>query len=315
MKPITMKPITVKPIAALGRVTKRYGSVRALENVSFGLAAGEVVALIGHNGAGKTTLIKLILGLIRPSGGCVRVLGEDPAGRRGAAVRQQVGFLPENVAFHAAMTGLELLDFYAGLKGAPKATNREILARVGLADASRRRVGTYSKGMRQRLGLAQALIGEPRLLLLDEPTTGLDPASRLDFYETVGELRKEGTTVLVSTHALAEIEPHADRIAVMHGGRLVAYGTATELRNRAAMPILVRVRVRPCTTDRVLAELGGHPRFESPDARTLLLACEPAAKMPLLERLMQLRTWVEDVEIETPGLDRLYRDLGEEAKR
>ena len=164
------------PIAQWVEVTKRYGPLVAVEDVCLALRPGEVTALVGHNGAGKTTLIKLLLGLIRPSAGRVEVQGQDPAGRGGAQARRTLGFLPENVAFHGAMTAVELMAFYARLKGCSPAGNADLLARVGIAAAARRRVATYSKGMRQRLGIAQALIGEPRLLLFDEPTSGLDPA-------------------------------------------------------------------------------------------------------------------------------------------
>jgi energy-coupling factor transporter ATP-binding protein EcfA2 len=159
------------------------------------LHPGEATALVGHNGAGKTTLIKLLLGLVRPSQGSVSVLGVDPAGRQGAEARRALGFLPENVAFHGAMTGTELMNFYARLKGQPVSRNRDLLARVGLAEAADRRVSTYSKGMRQRLGLAQTLIGDPRLLLLDEPTSGLDPASRAEVFDMIDRLRADGATI------------------------------------------------------------------------------------------------------------------------
>ena len=166
---------------------KRYGGLTALTATSLALAAGEVLALVGHNGAGKTTLMKLILGLIRPSAGTVRVFGADPAGREGAAARARIGFLPESVSFAGAMTGCEILRFYLALRGEAATAAGQLLERVGLAQAAGRRISTYSKGMRQRLGLAQALIGRPAVLLLDEPTTGLDPTLRQTFYDTVIE--------------------------------------------------------------------------------------------------------------------------------
>ena len=231
-------------VAEWSAVTKRYRGVTAVENVSLGLEAGEATALVGHNGAGKTTLIKLLLGLIRPNDGSVRISGVDPAGHRGAQARRAIGFLPESVAFHDAMTGDELMAFYARLKGEPRQRNAELLARVGIADAAHRRVATYSKGMRQRLGIAQALIGEPRLLLFDEPTSGLDPASRRDVYVMIDTLRDSGATVLISTHALAEVENRVDRVAIMHCGRLLAAGTLAELRHGVAAEQRQRQRQR-----------------------------------------------------------------------
>ena len=170
-------------------VEKSYGAVKALRNVSFDLGPGRLSALVGHNGAGKTTLIKLMLGLIHAERGAVRVLDEDPAAGEFSA-RRQLGYLPENVAFNAALTGRETLAFYARLKQIKPASAWPLLDRVGLMHAADRRVGTYSKGMRQRLGLAQALLGRPRVLLLDEPTTGLDPALRQTFYEILERIAR-----------------------------------------------------------------------------------------------------------------------------
>ena len=153
-------------------VSHRYGRQQAVRDVDLTLRAGECVGLVGHNGAGKSTLIKMMLGLVRPTAGSVLVLGEDPAGGAAARARRELGYLPENVALYPSLTGAETLAFYARLKRQPVASNAALLERVGITAAAHRRVGTYSKGMRQRLGLAQALLGNPRALLLDEPTIG-----------------------------------------------------------------------------------------------------------------------------------------------
>ena len=298
----------MNPICQWSSVTKHYGKVAAVTNVSLELHPGEVTALVGHNGAGKTTLIKLLLGLIRPSEGSVSVLGADPAGRDGAEARQALGFLPENVAFHGAMTGAELMAFYARLKGQPVSRNRDLLALVGLAEAASRRVSTYSKGMRQRLGLAQTLIGEPRLLLLDEPTSGLDPASRADVYDMIDRFRRDGATVLVSTHALAEVADRVDRVAVMHRGGVLACGSLAELRTGAAIEVKLRLRVRPCTTGTVLERLPPNVRCIERTESRLELALAADQKMPALKALAELRN-VEDVDTSTPGLEEIYRKL------
>jgi Cu-processing system ATP-binding protein len=183
----------------ISNISKRYGRIAAVTDVSFGLGEGEMVALIGHNGAGKTTLMKLMLGLIRPTGGSIVVLGDNPVAGQFAG-RRHLGYLPENVSFDAGLTGRETQTFYARLKREPVAKAVELLDAVGLGAAAGRRIGTYSKGMRQRLGLAQALIGRPRVLLLDEPTAGLDPELRQTFYEVIQRLAGQGTTVLLSSH-------------------------------------------------------------------------------------------------------------------
>lgn len=285
-------------------VGKRYGRNWAVRDVSLTLRSGERLALLGHNGAGKTTLMKLMLGLIRPDGGTMSVLGGTPGGAASPA-RRAIGFLPENVAFHDAMTGRETLRFYARLKRRGEAECKSLLARVGLADVADRRVGTYSKGMRQRLGLAQALLGNPRLLLLDEPTTGLDPALRQSFYEIVGELATNGTGVLLSSHILTELAERTERVAVMNRGRLVAAGTLDELRAAAALPVEILLRPaagREIAVGAALAALS--PRQAG--AGALCIACRASDKMAVLRAAAALGEDVSDIEVALPGLDAVY---------
>jgi Cu-processing system ATP-binding protein len=296
------------PAIDIAGVSKRYGAFDAVRHVDLTVGTGECVALVGHNGAGKSTLIKMMLGLTRPSAGRVAVLGEDPCSRHATELRRRIGFLPENVVFPPAMSGAEVLDFYARLKGQPIGANRALLERVGLGEAARRRVGTYSKGMRQRLGLAQALLGKPRILLLDEPTTGLDPASRQSFYELLSELREAAVTVLLSSHALSEIESCADRIAVMSQGRLVACGTLAALRERAELPVRIRIHIAAGADGPALPP-GGWMRL---DERRLELTCANGAKLEALRQVALLRN-LADVEIVPPTLDHIYAHLMREA--
>lgn len=283
---------------------KRYGRHWAVREVTLSLRTGERLALLGHNGAGKTTLMKLMLGLTWPDTGTVRVLGDVPGGAA-SPVRQAIGFLPENVAFHNAMTGSETLRFYARLKRRPAAECRTLLERVGLGAAADMRIGTYSKGMRQRLGLAQALLGAPRLLLLDEPTTGLDPALRQAFYEIIRQLAADGTAVLLSSHLLTELEERTDRVAVMNQGRLVAIGTLDQLRVAAGLPVEIRLRLadgRRTAVAEALAALSPQPI----GPQELLLNCPVADKMAVLRAVVALGEDVRDLEITLPDLDRIY---------
>jgi len=295
-----------EPVILLEQVSKAFGRLRAVRDVDLALHRGECVGLVGHNGAGKSTLIKMMLGLIRPSSGQVRVLGEDPAIGAAARARRELGYLPENVAFHPAMTGEESLAFYARLKGQPVSRNPELLDRVGLeTSAVRRRIGTYSKGMRQRLGLAQALLGNPRALLLDEPTSGLDPELRHGFYGIIRTLRDQGAMVLLCSHALAEMEGQVDRVVVMNRGRKVADGTVQALRRLAGVRPRLRVR---------LAEM---PRavVNGPDlwhgwARVAPCVLETECdEMELAAQLRALPTDAGEVEIVRPSLDDIYAEF------
>jgi Cu-processing system ATP-binding protein len=289
-------------IVSVQGVEKSYGAVRALRNVSFDLGPGRLSALVGHNGAGKTTLIKLMLGLIRADHGAIRVLNEDPAAGEFSG-RRQLGYLPENVAFNAALTGRETLAFYARLKQIMPATAWSLLERVGLAGAADRSVGTYSKGMRQRLGLAQALLGRPRVLLLDEPTTGLDPALRQTFYEILTELRNDGATVLISSHALNELEDRAEHVLIMNRGVLVAQGTLAELRSISQLPIRVSLDLAPGADDAPSAWMDSCS-FATPHGRVVLVQNE-VQKMELL-RAAAADLRVTNIEIAAPTLDDLY---------
>lgn len=290
---------------SLNAVTKRYRAVVAVHDVTFSLPAGETVALVGHNGAGKTTLLKLMLGLIRPTAGEIAVLGEDPAAGD-AAVRRRLGYLPENVAFNTALTGRETLSFYARLKGIDPQAAMPLLDRVGLGEASTRRIGTYSKGMRQRLGLAQTLLGEPRLMLLDEPTTGLDPALRQTFYEIVQELRDAGATVVLSSHALTEIEERADRVLIMNRGCLVANGTIDELRHIARLPTRIRIKARAGAEAQFAEGFAGRADARRINGHVLEIEATPEEKMRILRAASADTTTVADVDVLAPTLDQLY---------
>lgn len=215
------------PQLSIQNVSRSFADIDAVRDVSLDVAPGECVALIGHNGAGKTTLFKLILGLLQPDSGHIQIAGAN---------HMRPGFLPEAVAFQRALSAREVLAFFAKLKGCPGEDINALLDKVQLGDDADRRVGTFSKGMRQKLGLAQALIGSPSLLILDEPTTGLDPTARRAFYTLLDDLCAHGISVLLSSHALAEVEGHASSIAMMKSGRLVARGTLVELAAAAKLP-------------------------------------------------------------------------------
>lgn len=281
------------------RVTRTFGAVAALQDVSLSVSEGERVALLGHNGAGKSTLMKIVLGLIPATSGQVRVAGCAPGSR---AAREAAAYLPENAAFHPALTGREQLALYLRLRGEQPAKAGELLERVGLANAADRRIGGYSKGMRQRVGLAQALIGRPRLLVLDEPTSGLDPVSRRDFYRILDDLAREGAAILLSSHALTEVEARTDRIAILSKGRLVADDTLAALRRKAGLPIRIQVDARPETVTDVATRLAG----KRINGVRVDLTCGHGDKLARLGQIADLGGMIEDVEVIPPSLEDLY---------
>jgi ABC-2 type transport system ATP-binding protein len=218
----------VPPALSVSGLAKTYGSVRALTGVDLEVDEGELVGLLGPNGAGKSTLVKIACGLVTPTTGSAAVCGA-PAGS--VEAHRELGYLAELFRFPDWCTGHELLELHQRLadSGGGAAERGELLELVGLSEAGERRVGTMSKGMQQRLGLAQAMIGAPRMLLLDEPTSALDPAGRRTVRALLEELRSRGTSVLLNSHLLSEVELVCDRVAIIARGALVAAGTPAEL--------------------------------------------------------------------------------------
>ncbi|QFT75271.1 ABC transporter ATP-binding protein [Ruegeria sp. THAF33] len=289
----------------IDHVSKDRGKTRVLDDITLSLAPGQRVALLGHNGAGKSTLIKSILGLTPIQGGAIRIGDATPGS---AQARRETAYLPEAVSFHPALTGREQLTLFAKLSGA-RADVAGLLERVGLSDALDRRIGTYSKGMRQRLGLAQVLLGQPKVALLDEPTSGLDPISRQDLYAIIDELAAQGTAVLIASHALTEVEARTDRIAIMRKGRMVADDTLANLSALAGLPIRLKVRAS-ANADVLAAKLGG----SRINGASVELLCSPADKMEALRRIAGLGDAVADVEMTPPKLEDLYRHYAQEER-
>lgn len=227
-----MESSDIVPAVEISRLTKdfRIGvrgvKLRAVDDVSFSIASGEIFGLLGPNGSGKSTTLKIMLGLFRPTSGTCRLFGRESTD---AAARRDVGFLPEAPYFYGWLSGRELVRFYAKLAGVPAkrldAAVEEALEITGMTAAASRRVKTYSKGMLQRIGVAQAIVHDPRLVILDEPTAGIDPIGSAEIGECILGMKRRGKTVLLCSHLLGQIENICDRIAIMDRGRLVVAGT------------------------------------------------------------------------------------------
>jgi len=289
------------PLVSLVEAGKKYGQLDALSAMTMSLNEGEVLGLFGHNGAGKTTMMKLILGVISPSSGKIEVMGMAPDSKEAWHCRTKIGYLPENVSFYEQLTGLEVLTYFAKLKGFSKKQAIDLLEQVGISYAMKRQVKTYSKGMRQRLGLAQAFIGEPKLLLLDEPTVGLDPIATGDFYKTVDQLKSNGSSVILCSHVLPGVEQHIDRAMILSSGKLLAMGTLSELRQQAALPVVIKP-----------SGLNGAVAQDSKLNGYLTQACQSTLMVPEHEKLSVLKqllslSGLDDIHVESANLEKVYQ--------
>jgi ABC-2 type transport system ATP-binding protein len=306
-------------IAARG-LTKRYGPVLALDGLDLNVPAGIVFGLLGPNGAGKTTAIRLLTGLSKPTTGEVSVTGLDAAGRGDvqAELHRRIGVLDQEPRYYGWMTGRELLRFVGdliGLAGADLKTRiEETLERVGLRDAADRKIATYSSGMRQRLGIGQAILGRPKLLILDEPVSSLDPEGRRDLLALIGDLR-EAATVLLSSHVLSDVERVCERVAILDRGQLVTEAAVPELLDRFARPGY-RVEVDPGQEPgvRLLTEaLRRQAWFDGVDVEGSVLRIRvndaDAAAMRLVPLLGTSGLRIALIERERPTLEDVFLEL------
>ena len=289
------------------RVTKVYGAIRAVDSVDLAVRAGETFGLIGHNGAGKTTLFKMMLGLIPATSGEIRIDGRPVRGEAFRQVRRRVGYLPENVVLYDNLTGLETLYFFAALKNVPRAECAPLLERVGLSRASSQRVREYSKGMRQRLGFAQALLGDPALLFLDEPTNGLDPEGIREFYRILDTMKARGATVILTSHILSEIQQRVDRLAIIRTGRIQALGTVQSLREEMDLPLRFEARLANGSAGALRGVLERAKVGEIVvDGDRMTFRCPRESKMAVLGALASLDGSVLDLHLREPSLEDVF---------
>jgi Cu-processing system ATP-binding protein len=295
-------------------VTVRFRRVEALSSASVALEAGQVLMLAGPNGAGKTTLMRVLLGLVRPQGGAVVVDGRPHAVDR--RFKARLSYLPEAVAFQEGLSGRQVLRFFAWARGVPGKRIDGVLERVGLTYAARRRVGEYSRGMRQRLGLAAAILAEPDLLVLDEPTGGLDQEGLKALWTVLAEWRDAGRMVLLSAHDLALLESRVDRVCILRAGRVLADAPPHELRRAAALPQRVRMDLAATANgaaDALLNAMRRHGTATLDRPRGQLdVEVAPDGLLSVLEAHHAFPGTVTGMRVEEPALDRIYERLLEE---
>jgi len=314
----------------LRNVTKVYkGKIFALQGVEMRVRRGEIFGLLGPNGAGKSTLIKIMMTVVRPTRAEGTVLGHRVGHKPTLA---QVGYLPENHRFPRYLTGRQCVEFFGALARVDRRTRKaraaELIDTVGMSAAADRLISTYSKGMAQRVGLAQALVNDPDLVLLDEPTDGVDPGGRRDIREVIGRMRERGKTVFVNSHLLSELEMISERVAILVGGRVARQGTIDELtaaKQRYEVEVATDGQAsRPTAVDEVLADLFSGAAPTSANVRRGMLVSgewvelrgpvlsvgttEAAVIQPLLDRLRQAGVTVRRVQPVRPSLEDLFME-------
>jgi ABC-2 type transport system ATP-binding protein len=304
---------TFPAIETVGLQREFSGGLKAVKGIDLAVAPGEVYGFLGPNGAGKTTTVRMLVTLLRPTGGRATIAGFDVADQPGD-VRRRIGVALQEAALDLLMTGRELMELQATLHGIPRRAVAEraadLIERVGLANAAERRVATYSGGMRRRLDLAMALIHEPEVLFLDEPTTGLDPTSRLTLWDEVRRLRDEGTTVFLTTQYLEEADQLADRVGIISNGLLVAEGTPASLKAEVGAPHL-DITLAGEAPDAQAARRALAPYGEcrtAPDGAhvSLQVADGAAAIAPVVRALDEVGLLVEGIELVKPTLDDVF---------
>jgi ABC-2 type transport system ATP-binding protein len=297
---------TASPAIHTVGLSKRFGATIAVNSLSMTVQRGEVFGFLGPNGAGKTTVVKLLLGLARPTGGEALVLGA-PLGDR--ETRRHIGYLPELFRFQALLTAREVLRLHCRLLALPRGTwegeGRETLETVGLSERRDDRIGTFSKGMQQRLGLGVALLGSPTLVVLDEPTSALDPVGRHDVREIIRGLRERGATVFLNTHLLEEAEHVCDRVAVIDRGTAIATGSLNELLGRDSR---VRLKVEGLG-DRWWSGLSRFGRWRRQDEWTVVEGIDPSQVAGLVDELVALGGRVLAVIPEHQSLEARFLEL------
>ena len=301
-------------------LTKKYGDFIAVNHLDLAIRKGEVFGLLGPNGAGKTTTILMLLGLTEPTEGEVRVLGFDPS-RQPLSVKARVGYMPDQVGFYDELSARENLTYIARLNGIPRVQLNqridEALERVRLTDVADRRVSTFSRGMRQRLGLADVLIKRPQLIIMDEPTQGLDPELAREFLDLIRSLKEEGITILLSSHLLPQVQVICDRVGLFSQGRMVLQGTVSELA-RKVLGGAYRIQIQadgPATKmEEALEGLSQTIRVHRVDGNRYEVEAQNDVRADAANAIIKAGGRLQELNIEAQSLDEIYTRYFEEVK-
>lgn len=301
-------------------LTKRYDNVVAVDGLNLAVRKGEIFGLLGPNGSGKTTTILMLLGLTEPTAGKVRVLGLDPV-RRPLSVKARVGYMPDEVGFYDELTARENLIYIAKLNGLPRAEAYrridEALMRMGLNEVADRAVATFSRGMKQRLGVADVLIKQPQLIIMDEPTQGLDPEGAREFLRIIDGLRQEGITILLSSHLLHQVQAVCDRVGLFHRGRMVLEGTVTDLAQQvlgSAYRVHLQADGPASALMEALQRLPDVVQVRQEDYNRYEVAAKSDVRAEAAKAVVSAGGRLLTLDVETPILDDIYARYFEEVE-
>ncbi|HTV90914.1 MAG TPA: ABC transporter ATP-binding protein [Stellaceae bacterium] len=313
--------MTAEPAVRAEGLTKIYSGLPAVDHIDFAVAPGEIVGILGPNGSGKTTTILMLLGLTEPSAGRAQVAGFDPL-RAPLEVKRRAGYLPDQVGFYDGMSARDNLAYTARLAGMARPEIDErfsaAMRRVGLADVAAARVGTFSHGMKQRLGLAEILMKRPQVAILDEPTTALDPHSTQEFLEMIRQLKADGTAVLLSSHHLDQVQSVCDRVALFNRGRIALSGTVTELAGRVlGGGYAIDVETRGAGVEARLLALPGVVRVQQlgagPDSERRRVDCQRDLRAEIA-RSLATQVDLVGIHFAAPSLNEVYTRYFAEAR-
>lgn len=311
MKEMSEQDVSEIPdvIVETRELSKRFKDVQAVDSLNMKVRRGEIFGFLGPNGAGKTTTIKMIMSLTHPTGGEVLVNGKRADGDS-VGIRKEIGYLPERIAFYDNLTPLQTLHFFCELKGADKSIAEPLLKEVGLEDAMHRKVGTFSKGMVQLLGIAQAMIGNPSIYILDEPMSGLDARWVKIVREKIKKLNEQGATILFSSHILTEVQNLSDRVAVIHRGKLVAEDTVSNLSTHLLIKPRLEITI-PGLGGKVPEIVRSLEGIDAADAKggKLLVACEAPVRIQVLTALKEAGMDIQDFRTIEPSLEETFVKL------
>jgi len=304
-----LKTTTTSFTIEVDGLTKIYKDVTAVNDLSFNIRTGEIFGLLGPNGAGKTTAIKAILSLIHVNSGKIKINGFDIK-KDGIEARKSVGYLPERVAFYDNLTPLQTLNFFCELRGDDKSVAKPLISEVGLEEAIDRKVGTFSKGMVQLLGVAQVMIGNPPVYILDEPMAGLDARWVKTIREKIKMLNEQGATVLFSSHILTEVENLCDRVAIIDKGKLIAEDTVANLNKYLKIKPRLEISI-PGLNGKIPEEIKGLKGVEAVDAKddTLFVTCESSVRSRVIATLEEAGLKIDNIKTIEPSLEEAFVKL------